>query len=147
MTIDKVAKKQAELHFHRAWCVTVLDYIMSTDRSADVYLSQFKEIVSYCFSKNDLRGLKTIKSDLNELVLELSASQRDELSTLMSLELGHLPMSYEEEVANILARGEVISNREYRLLNNYIDSLLSKNCMGEIERINEILLNYIGRTN
>lgn len=141
--MDKNEKKLAELHSLRAWCVTVIDYVINIDRSSAALLSQFKAVVNSSFDRKNLKGLKTIKKDLNEIIGDLSPAQKGELSKLLELDSNESLENISEKARAIIDTGNIDNDDDYRFLNSYIDYLLENNITEEVESINKILLQYI----
>lgn len=141
--MTKEQKKIAELNSLRAWCMTVIEYAMKVDSSSSPMMLQFKAIVDSTFERKNLKGLKTLKSDLRELFGDLSVSQREELSNLLALESTDSVTDLSQKAESILSKRSIDNEDDYRFLNNYIDYLLENNMTEEIEPINKILLQYI----
>ncbi|TDP01236.1 hypothetical protein [Marinomonas balearica] len=145
--MTKEQKKLAELNSIRSWCMTVIEYAIKVDSSSSPVMNQFKSIVDSTFEMKNLKGLKTLKSDLRELFGDLSVSQREELSNLLALESTDSVTDLSQKAESILSKGSIGNEDDYRFLSNYIDYLLENNTTEKIESINKILLQYVRHLN
>lgn len=145
--MGKSDRKLLELHALRAWCITVVEYIIEVDESSAYLIRQFREVVDNTFEKNNLRGLKIIKKDLQEFVGDLSVDQRKKLAEILAIDENYPLEDMEKKVKNILGCGYINEDADYRFLNYYISSRLEKDSMNEdeVSKINTILLNYLGK--
>lgn len=141
--MNKNEKKLAELHSLRAWCMTVIEYVIKIDKSSSPLLTQFKVVVDSSFDKKNLKGLDTIKKDLSELLGDLSVSQRRELSGLLTLNSNDPLLDFSKKAERIFLKGCVDNEDDYRFLNRYIDYLLEHDTTEDIDKINKILLQYL----
>lgn len=125
--------------------MTVIEYIIEADDSSSPLVSQFRDVVDTSFDRKNLKGLKTIKRDLNELIGDLSENQKNELSSLLVLSLNETLDDVNEKAECIISKGYVDNEDDYRFLNGYIDYLLDNDSTDRIGEINRILLQYLGK--
>jgi hypothetical protein len=88
---------------------------------------QILEIVEAAMSRRDLRTLRRIERDVEEMALALAPGERERLQTqLRTRTTGPSDLGRDRahaEAAALLARGEIRSEKERRRLEQYADSL------------------------
>ncbi|MCJ8337111.1 MAG: hypothetical protein MJK10_01450 [Pseudomonadales bacterium] len=140
--MDKNIKRLAEIKSHRAWCITVIEYISEVDNSAAYMLSNFKAIVEATYKRRNLGGLKILKKDLAEMVGDLSSYHQSVLSKLIIMSTNEPLVDLRKEAECIVLKGYIDNDDDYRFLNNFLDYLIEDNDTKEIRKINQILDQY-----
>lgn len=141
MTKDQ--KRMAQLHSLRSWCVTVIDYIVKVDNLSLPFMTDAKRTVDSTFERKSIKGLEIIKNDLRELFGDLSVSQREELSSILKTKVDDSATDPRAIAEVIYSKGCIESEDDYRFLSVHIDNLLDEGALEEVERVNELLIDYI----
>jgi len=86
-----------------------------------------RNLVGAAEAKNDLRTLRLICRDVDAMLIALAPSQRAELDTILRQQLGvdrdAEKATFDRQIAAILDRGSIASERERRRLEDYLAML------------------------
>lgn len=125
------------------WCRTVVRFIASTGTNVPMF-ADYERAVERAFQRGDLRGLKMVQRDCAEWAKGLRAEERRKLDGLLRAQTrGGLTEKVEaerREAAEILRRGRIESDEEYRLLATRLDEIYADDARKEeVEAINRLL--------
>jgi len=89
--------------------------------------AQFRVVVEAAAAKQDLRSLRLIARELEQMTVALQSDQRDGLEALLRQRLGvdkdEERAALRSEVAKVLERGVIASEKERRRLEDYAEML------------------------
>jgi hypothetical protein len=103
-----------------------------------------EKAVDAALGRSDLRGLKMVRRDLTEWVRGLSGGEVAKLDALLRAQFGEgltdEAKAQRKEVQNIVRRGCIETDDEYRLLVSYLDEIYrDPSRKEEVEAINALL--------
>jgi hypothetical protein len=88
---------------------------------------QMRQLVETAAAKEDLRGLRLMSREVDALSVALAPQQRDGLEAILRQRLGidkeQERAALSEQIAAIIARGTVASEKERRRLEDYAEML------------------------
>jgi hypothetical protein len=88
---------------------------------------QMRQLVETAAAKEDLRGLRLMSREVDALSVALAPQQRDGLEAILRQRLGidkeRERAALSEQIAAIIARGTVASEKERRRLEDYAEML------------------------
>jgi hypothetical protein len=139
------SQREAEMRELRDWCVAILHAIGQFDPTGSY--SQAEQGVEAAFQRGDLRGLKMVARDVQEWATALSPADQQKLDQALRSRFGHgLAERADDayrEVAQILKRGQIDTQDEYRLLRIRVEAIhADESKRAELEKINELLAAY-----
>ncbi|MFC2187425.1 hypothetical protein ACFCT7_08915 [Fulvivirgaceae bacterium LMO-SS25] len=134
-----------ELYYLKEWCSSVVKFILEQSPVGGDMLMQYDIVINSSYQKQDIRGLRMVAKDVMEWAKGLSESDKSKLDEVLESKFGSgLNGEIEKKnVAQILKRGKITTEDEYRLLLNRIEEIHtdpSKN--EEVERVNLLLGEY-----
>jgi hypothetical protein len=138
---DKIALLQKK-------CLTILDFMFDRVPTFEKYYLPIKEYLQTDIG-NTKRVLNTVKDFFRDLKIvseDLPPNDRVDLYNLLQITYG---AGWEDsdikEIEKIIARGKILNDDEFRLLDNHVDNLCqtSENNNDAIEVINSLLLSYM----
>ena len=102
-------------------------------------MTEFANTVELTYLKKDKKGLKRILKDLSEWAKGLTPNGKELISSiLLEVEVGH-----KSNVLDILDKGHIADDTEYRILLEYVDQYFSESSEREaIEKANVLLSEY-----
>ena len=128
-------------------CLTILNFIFERDPVFEKYFLPMKEYLQTDIG-NTKRVLNTVKDSFRELKIiseDLPPNDRGDLYNLLQTTYGEgWEDSDNKEIEKIIARGKIVNDDEFRLLDNYVDQLCQTSEDNDaIEVINSLLLSYM----
>jgi hypothetical protein len=135
-----------ELAALRDRCVFIYDF-MTKHAPLGPLATQLRDAVKDAHAAQNLRGLRLIRRDFDEWSKSLPETLREELGRLLNSRFGvdqeREAEAREREVSEILARGRIRNEREYRLVESSVDDLVERRGSDrEISLRNELLSRY-----
>lgn len=134
-----------ELSFMRDWNWAIVDFLVKNE-NGEVF-KELHQIISTTFDKKDLRGMRMIYNDNNEMAKGLSQDKQSELNLILkdkfgfSLERGHdLNLA---QINQILQRGCLKNDDEFRLLLSHTDEIYADSSKKkEVETLENLMADY-----
>lgn len=141
----KDSKHIFELEFIKDWVLTILDVLdkFYPEGKQD----DFREIVINAFKRHNLRGLRYVYSDANEMAGYMSREQIEYLNAILKDKFGFdLNDKNKKDLVKIkviLSRGCIKNASEYRLLSNRVEQIYAdEDKVDELEALNRLLLDF-----
>lgn len=139
-------KELEELSFLRDWNWVITDFTFKneTEESFKEILKQCFQIINEAFDKKDLRGLRMMYNDSNEMAGDFSPHQLNELNRILRAKFGFdLNGAHDEFLAKInriVQRGYLKNDDEFRLLYSRVDEIYADDSKKEEVEILEKLM-------
>ena len=138
-----------ELSFMRDWNWVIVDFLVKNENE-EVFKELFKElhqIISITFDKKDLRGMRMIYNDNNEMARGLSQDKQSELNQILKEKFGFsLERAHDLNLAKInqiLQRGYLKNDDEFRLLLSHTDEIYADSSKKkEVETLENLMADY-----
>ena len=138
-----------ELSFMRDWNWAIVDFIVKNENE-EAFKEIFKElhqIISITFEKKDLRGMRMMYNDNNEMVRGLSQDKQSELNQILKEKFGFsLERAHDLNLAQInqiLQRGYLKNDVEFRLLLSHTDEIYADSSKKkEVEILENLMADY-----
>ena len=138
-----------ELSFMRDWNWAIVDFIVKNENE-EAFKEIFKElhqIISITFEKKDLRGMRMMYNDNNEMVRGLSQDKQSELNQILKEKFGFsLERAHDLNLAQInqiLQRGYLKNDDEFRLLLSHTDEIYADSSKKkEVEILENLMADY-----
>jgi hypothetical protein len=142
MTKKITPEKQEELDRLKGRVLITLDFIASREEFPNI--ADFKAVTEAAYSRGDVRGLRLIARDIDKSTVGLSAHDRDGLEAILQQKLGvdkdAERLALKRDVARILERGSVASEKERRRLEDYAEMLVAmRGDAAEIDAVRRLL--------
>jgi hypothetical protein len=141
----KAEEKRKDIEKLAAWCELVIRFLHEKYRSTPDELES--ALSGTCAGRQEvnLRGLRMVCRDLNEDIRDLPESLRSELDEVLVARFGHGiergKQTLERQARKILRAGKIRKADEYRILESWLETMLSDpSKSAEIERINALLM-------
>lgn len=143
----RITEKQAEeLEHIKEWCHTIISFLTKIGGESPIF-TQYKDVINDSYQKQNLKGLRYCLKDVNEWSKGLAKKDMDELNTILESKFGsNLDDANNKalkKINNIVKRGKINSEDEFRLLTTRVDEIYAndKN-KTELESINKLLADY-----
>ena len=138
-----------ELSFMRDWNWVIVDFIVKNENE-EAFKEIFKElhqIISITFEKKDLRGMRMMYNDNNEMAKSLSQDNQNELNQILKEKFGFsLERAHDLNLAQIkliLQRGYLKNDDEFRLLLSHTDEIYADSSKKkEVEILENLMADY-----
>lgn len=136
-----------ELNHKYEWAITLLNFIDSQNPNGTSML-MFIEVTHKAFDDQNLRGMRYVYSDVNEMVtLGLKQEELGQLNVLLKEKLGFdfslVNKKDIQKVKRILKKGKIANADEYRFLLSRVDAIYeNKDYLEELNAINALLSAY-----
>lgn len=138
-----------ELSFMRDWNWVIVDFIVKNENE-EVFKELFKElhqIISITFEKKDLRGMRMMYNDNNEMTKSLSQDKQSELNQILKEKFGFsLERTHDLNLAQInqiLQRGYLKNDDEFRLLLSHTDEIYADSSKKKkVETLENLMADY-----
>ncbi|MGJ1446711.1 hypothetical protein ACR79S_12390 [Sphingobacterium spiritivorum] len=149
-------KQETEAKFLKDWSIVVIDFICSKYSEQTFFGEMFKEAFSeetkqrYLKELNPsiyLKGLRMAFNDVNEMALDGTPAMHEELNKVLRSKFGKDLMTYSKnihkKITQIIGKGEISNENEYRLIMSYIDSIYNiESKQDELSKLNLLLATY-----
>lgn len=138
-----------ELSFMRDWNWVIVDFIVKNENE-EAFKEIFKElhqIISITFEKKDLRGMRMMYNDNNEIAKSLSQDKQSELNQILKEKFGfNLERAHDLNLAQInqiLQRGYLKNDDEFRLLLSHTDEIYTDSSKKKkVETLEDLMADY-----
>ncbi len=137
-----------ELQFKRDWCVAVLDYLKSIDdEPGDSVWGGAIDIVMQTYNRMDLRGMRVVYNDINDLAMSMRRSQIEELNAILREKFGEDLTTVNKRIAariqKIEERGYIRTEGEWRMVRDWIDHIMWDDAKDEeVELLDKLMAEY-----
>ena len=137
-----------ELQFKRNWCVAVPDYLQSIDDApGDSVGGGAIDIVMQTYNRMDLRGMRVVYNDINDLAMSMRRSQIDELNAILREKFGEDLTTVNKRIAariqKIEERGYIKTEGEWRMVREWIDHIMCDDAKDEeVELLDRLMAEY-----
>jgi len=140
------AKQLQELETLRSKCLAVLDFFEGRSLGSELATSM-RSSVQRAYAARDITGLRAGWTDLAEWHRELPELEQQQLARLLQSEAGadiRAERAAEvRRIGEILARGALRTEEEYRLVRGRIDEIyVDPDRADEVHRLNALLRTY-----
>lgn len=119
-------KKITEMAFIKDWCLEIMDFleeIYPTDETPEA----FRQIIKDASDKGDIRGLRILYNDVNEMAHGISKSNLVVLNRKLNIKFGMDLDTVKKDnmvrIREILQKGYLESDDEYRFVSSMIDEI------------------------
>ena len=134
-----------ELSFMRDWNWVIVDFLVKNDNGE--FFKQLYQIISETFDKGNLRGMRMIYNDNNEMARGLSLNKLTELNHILKEKFGFdLDKARDKVLAKInliVQRGYLENDDEFRLLFSRVDEIYADDSKEkEVEILENLMGNY-----
>lgn len=138
-----------ELSFMRDWNWVIVDFIVKNENE-EVFKELFKglhQIISITFDKKNLRGMRMMYNDNNEMVRSLSQDKQSELNQILKEKFGFSLERVHDlnlaQINQILQRGYLKNDDEFRLLLSHTDEIYADSSKKkEVETLENLMADY-----
>jgi 2-oxo-4-hydroxy-4-carboxy--5-ureidoimidazoline (OHCU) decarboxylase len=135
-----------ELNHKYEWSLTIVNYAIAKYPNSNFQM--LKEAISEAFNRQDLRGMRYVYSDMNEMAT--MASKQEELAEINVLLKEKFGFDFNlvnkkdiQKVKRILKRGTIANADEHRFLLSRVDAIYdNKEYLEELNAINALLSAY-----
>jgi hypothetical protein len=139
-------KSFEELSFLKEWILTITDFLLLKYPKAETP-TLMRQIVTETFEKSNLRGMRMVYKDMNELSKGLSSIDLEELNRVLKERFGSDLTVYSNKglakIQRIIKRGRVNTDDEFRLLSNRVDEIYADDSKkDEVEVLNKLMGDY-----
>lgn len=134
-----------ELDQLKEWCSTVIKFILENGPAGNTMLMQYEAVINSSYQKKDIRGLRMVAKDTKEWAKGLIESDKNKLNEILESKFGSgLNGEVDKKnVTQILKKGKIITEDEYRLLLNRVEEIhTDPSKKEEVEMINLLLVEY-----
>jgi hypothetical protein len=148
-----VGAQQGELVWLRDWSLVIANFIVknsngfaSPQEAADLY-QMLTGAINEAFQKNNLKGLKTICAELNEIAKGGSAKEIYDLNELLMSKFGENLNNYKidniKKVKRLLKKGKIEREDDFRLVQNRLEDIYDDDSKREeAEGLDALLSTY-----
>ena len=138
------AQREAEATALGRWCLCVTGCI---GQMGDPTIPEFEEVVSRSLAARSVTQLRSLKRDLTEWVRGLTPQQQlrveEALRAQVGAEFSDEETADRETVKQVLDRGKIQNQVEYRLLSQWIDRLIDdESKKEEVAKIDALLTQF-----
>lgn len=138
-------KTLEELSFMRDWNWAIMDFLVKNEN--EEFFKEFYPIISEVFDKKDLRGMRMIYNDNNEMARGLSFHKLNELNRILREKFGFdLNKAHDKVIAKInriVQRGYLKNDDEFRLLYSRVDEIYADDSKKEeVEILENLMADY-----
>ena len=139
-------KQISEISHIKEWCLAILNFMVSKNGETPG-LKMFTELVIDIYEKQNLKGLRYVKKDINEWANGLPQPDLEELNKLLKnnfkQDLQNQSNRDLAKITRIIKTGRIINEDEYRLLLSRVDEIYNdKNKQVEVQTLNKLLVGY-----
>lgn len=146
-------KKSEELLFIKDWTILILDLIVKTygtDPVGDCF-KDLQKVILLEYEKQNLKGLRYVFKDVNDLAHEFEPSKLEQLNMLLKERFGknlnYYSATLTRKVKQIIKKGEIKNPDEFRLLKDRAEVIFAdEEFHAELREINKLLLKYEDET-
>lgn len=139
-------KKITEMSFIKDWCLVIMDFleeVYPTDETSEA----FRQIINDASDKGDIRGLRILYNDVNEMVHGISKSNLVVLNRKLNIKFGMDLDTVKKDnmvrIREILQKGYLESDDEYRFVSSMIDEIYIDGCRKDkIDAIYKLMDDY-----
>lgn len=136
-------KALEELSFMRDWIWEIVDFLVKSQNEGEFFKLLYPPVTE-TFDKKDLRGMKMMYNDINEMAGDLSPHQLNELNRILRAKFGFdLNKAHDKFLAKInriVQRGYLKNDDEFRLLYSRVDEIYADDSKKEEVEILEKLM-------
>ncbi|MBD5358067.1 MAG: hypothetical protein HDR88_13850 [Bacteroides sp.] len=150
--VKKLSEAQLkELTFKRDWCLAVIEGIgkVCPASECNFIVTEFPPIINKTFDKMDMRGMRVLYDDINDIEDALTPSQLIELNRILRERFGQDLTTANNRLGNkadsIIKRGKIRNDEEYYQMKPYVDHLLWTGVAGDEEKakiLDKLLYEY-----
>jgi len=141
---EKNQNREEELLFIKDWCLTIVEYLDSI--SGTNYIHIFRRGITKGYEEKNLRGMRLALKDSTQMALDMNSQNIDKLNILLKEKFGKdlydQSGKTQKEINKIIKRGKILNSDEFRLLKEKIEEIYSEVQPEELEKLNNLLLEY-----
>ena len=137
-----------ELQFKRDWSITILEFGKKCDKDPDKFgWDWFKESTEKAFERRDLRGMRVIYNEDNEMAKSFRLSEIEELNAILREKFGEDLTTVNKRIAariqKIEERGYIKTEGEWRMVRDWIDHIMWDDSKDEeVELLERLMSEY-----
>ena len=141
-------KASDELSFIRDWIWVIVDFLVKNE-SGEIFKEMY-QVISDTFDRKNLRGMKMMYNDTNEMARGLSQDKLRELNQILREKFGFgLERDHNiilAKINQILQRGYLKNEDEFRLLLSQSEEIYADNSKKkEVETLENLMVDYESR--
>ncbi len=148
-------KQDSSYSVLREWCLTIYDFYMLTypDTTTRFIVNLYKQSVKKIDKRRDLKQMKALYAETNKMFREdlLGSEAMKKLNQILKDKFNKdISEEIEKEVdvtREIVRRGHIIDDNEYRLIKQYEDDIHEDDCQADYaETLRQLMSEYEGGT-
>lgn len=139
-----MTKKEEELLMMKEWSLTIINYLLNVETRTTT-LPQFIQIINETAENGNIRGMRMIYRDVNEMAASLRSSDLIELNNLLKKKFGEDLNSKEDlsKIQKILKKNVISNETEFRLVLGYVDANFQNDDQKAfIDSLNKLLADF-----
>jgi hypothetical protein len=138
-------QRTAELEVVKEWCCLIMDFII--EREGQTGIEVFRDITIQLYENKNLRGIKQLSSEINDLAGALREADFADLNQKLLEKFGKNLVSeankVRDEVNKIVENGKIRSAKEYRLVSQRAEEIYAYDeYRAELEVLNGLLIDF-----
>ena len=138
-------EQETEFLYKLEWCHFIIEYVTSIEKimMAEMLLDVLEEVRL----RHNLRSIRYVYNDTNEMALSLSDNQSKELNKRLfnkfGTNLNMLRSITKDEAKTIISHGKISDKKQYKQLLGFVDAFyLDSSCIDDIQAANSMLAVY-----
>lgn len=134
-----------ELSFLKDWNQMIVDFLVKNENTE--FFKELYKVITDAFDKKNLKGMRMMYNDTNEMARGLSSNKLTELNQVLKEKFGFdLNKDHDKVSAKInliVQRGHLENDDEFRLLFNRVDEIFADDSKEkEVETLENLMDDY-----
>lgn len=134
-----------ELSFLKDWNQMIVDFLVKNENTE--FFKELYKVITDAFDKKNLKGMRMVYNDTNEMARGLSPNKLTELNQVLKEKFGFdLNKDHDKVSAKInliVQRGHLENDDEFRLLFNRVDEIFADDSKEkEVETLENLMDDY-----
>lgn len=111
----QIMNQNVDLETLQSQCHELIRFIK--EKGSGEFISNLSDIIDQTYSENDKKGLLFIRKDLSEWASGLISGGKEYIHSILS----KVEKENDEVINQILERGQIVDDEEYRILLDYVN--------------------------
>ncbi|WP_270611004.1 hypothetical protein [Bacteroides intestinalis] len=134
-----------ELSFMKDWNWTIVDFLVKNENTE--FFKELYQVITDTFDKKNLRGMRMMYNDSNEVARGLSPNKLNEINQILKEKFGFdLNKDHDKTLAKInriIQRGHLENDDEFSLLSSRVDEIYADDSKEkEVETLENLMTHY-----
>ncbi len=134
-----------ELSFLKDWNQMIVDFLVKNENTE--FLKELYQVITDAFDKKNLKGMRMMYNDTNEMARGLSSNKLTELNQILKEKFGFdLDKDHDKVLTKInliVQRGHLENDDEFRLLFSRVDEIYADGSKEkEVEALENLMNDY-----